>query len=101
MKRVIIIGKAPVNIPSPEELSVKDVTIYAATSLQEVRDVFKSYPDIDIAITGGGLELETRLEIVRFIFRVSDTVTVHLKDRATGPEGFLPFINRVLRGVVG
>ena len=50
---------------------------------------------------GAGIELEKRLEIARYIFTNSNTTTVHMKDRETGPEGFVPFINRVLSGLLG
>ena len=55
--------------------------------------------DIDHVIMGAGLDLETRLEIVREIFLTSDTTTVHMKDFASGPDGFLPFVRSVLTGL--
>ena len=54
--------------------------------------------DIDHVIMGAALDLETRLEIVREIFLASDRTTVHLKDVASGPDGFLPFVRSVLGG---
>ncbi len=45
------------------------------------------------------IELEKRLEIVRYVFNTSNITTVHMKDWATGPEGFVPFINNVLTGL--
>jgi hypothetical protein len=48
---------------------------------------------------GAGLDLETRLEIVREIFLTSDKTTVHMKDFASGPDGFLPFVRSVLTGL--
>ena len=50
---------------------------------------------------GAGIELEKRLEIVSYVFTNSNTTTVHMKDPETGPEGFVPFINRVLSGLLG
>lgn len=41
----------------------------------------------------------TRLEIVREMFRSSDTTTVHMKDRVSGKQTFLPFARSVLRGL--
>jgi hypothetical protein len=43
--------------------------------------------------------LETRLEMVREIFQSSDTTTVHMKDHASGSQGFLPFVRSVLHGL--
>jgi hypothetical protein len=48
---------------------------------------------------GAGLDLDIRLEIVREIFQTSETTTVHLKDVASGPGGFLPFVRSVLAGL--
>ena len=48
---------------------------------------------------GAGLDLEPRLETVREIFLASDKTTVHLKDFASGPDGFLPFVRSVLAGL--
>ena len=53
---------------------------------------------IDIVIMGAGIELEKRLEIVRYVFNTSNITSVHMKDRGSGPEGFIPFINKVLNG---
>ena len=50
---------------------------------------------------GAGLELEARLEIVREVFLASDRTTVHMKDVASGPEGFLPFVRAVVGGLAG
>jgi hypothetical protein len=49
---------------------------------------------------GAGIELEKRLEVVRYVFNTSNTTSVHMKDWQTGPEGFVPFINRVLFGLL-
>lgn len=45
--------------------------------------------------------MEVRLEIVKYIFTVSTSTTVHMKDRNSGPQGMLPFVNGVLEGLVG
>ena len=50
-------------------------------------------------IIGAGLDLEIRLAIVREIFQSSNTTTVHMKDRASGMEAFLPFARSVLHGL--
>ena len=88
------------NIPSPDQLTAKNVEYYVASGLTETQQAFeKSNSAIDIVIMGAGIELENRLEIVRYIFKTSNTTSVHMKDWASGPEGFVPFINDVLTGL--
>jgi predicted TIM-barrel enzyme len=102
MKKVLIVGLLKSNIPAVTEIRVKNVELFSATNLEEVKYAFaKSNNHIDILITGAGIGLEARLEIVRYIFTTSNETSVHMKDPATGPEGFLPFINDVLEGLLG
>jgi hypothetical protein len=102
MKKILIIGRLHSNIPAVTEIGVKDIELFSATNFEEVKSAFaKSNNHIDIVISGAGIDLEARLEIVRYIFSTSNKTSVHMKDRATGPEGFLPFIKDVLRGLLG
>jgi hypothetical protein len=95
------VGKLLTNIPSPDQLTIKDGEYFAAPDLTEVRRIFeKNSNAIDIVIMGAGIELEKRLEIVRYVFNTSNITTVHMKDWDTGPEGFVPFINSVLTGLL-
>ena len=101
MKKVLLVGRQLTNIPSPEELAIKDANYFAAPGLTEVQKVFeKNNNEIDMVIMGAGIELEKRLDIVRYVFNTSDTTSVHMKDYASGPEGFVPFINSVLHGLI-
>ena len=101
MKKVLLIGRLLTTVPSIDKITVKNIELFAAPSLPEVRHIFETNENaIDIVIMGAGIELEARLEIVRYIFNTSNTTTVHMKDWATGPEGFLPFINHVLSGLL-
>lgn len=101
MKKVLIIGRLATNIPSIDDLVVKNVELFGATNLEEVKNLFaKNNNKIDIVIMGAGIALKDRLEMVAYIFASSDSATVHMKDRATGPGGFWPFINNVLKGLL-
>ncbi len=72
---------------------------FRGTSVEDIRSVF-ARTTIDHVIMGGGLPLETRLEMVRASFQASDTTTVHMKDHASGLQGFLPCVRSVLRGLI-
>ena len=100
MEKILLIGKQLTSIPP--ELAIKDAQYFAASDLNTVQQIFeKNNNAIGIVIMGAGIELEKRLEIVSYVFMNSNTTTVHMKDRETGPEGFVPFINRVLSGLLG
>jgi hypothetical protein len=51
---------------------------------------------IDMMVVGAGIELSERLAIARAAFEQSDTITVHLKDKASGQAGFAPFVERAI-----
>ena len=101
MKTVLIVGRLLTNIPNEKDVAIKNVRMIGATNIEEVKSVFENNDNnINIVIIGAGIELDKRLVIVEYIFNTSNTITVHMKDRAGGPEGFLPFINKVLLGMV-
>jgi hypothetical protein len=101
MKKILLVGKSLTNVPPLDHLTIKNAQYFAAASITAVRQVFeKNNNAIDIVIMGAGIELEKRLEIVRYVFNTSNTTTVHMKDWETGPEGFVPFINKVLSGLL-
>jgi hypothetical protein len=100
MKKILLAGKQLTSVPP--QLTIKDARFFAAPDLKTAQEVFeKNNNAIDMVIMGAGIELEKRLEIVRYVFITSNTTTVHMKDWETGPEGFVPFINRVLSGFTG
>lgn len=98
-KRVLLLGvQASVLEGVQQQLQMPDIEFLGGTGVDDVRSAF-ARADIDHVIVGGGLDLETRLEMVREVFQSSDRATVHLKDHLSGPEGFLPFVRSVLLGV--
>ena len=100
IKKVLLVGRLLTKIPTPAEVPIKDVELSVASTLDEARFVFEKHNHIDILIMGAGIELEKRLEIVKYVFNTSNTTSVHMKDWESGPEGFLPFINKVLNGLL-
>lgn len=78
-----------------ENLGVPDLALEVAVNADEVVEAFKK-SKFDHVFIGAGLELEERLAVVRAIYQASDTTTVHLKDVASGPNGFLPFVSAIV-----
>ena len=98
-RNVLLIGRTGVVIDDvQQQLRMPDIRFFGGTGVDDVRAAF-AQAAIDHAIMGAGIDLETRVQIVREIFLASETVTVHLKDHASGPQAFLPFVRSVLSGL--
>lgn len=99
-KKIILLGRKGVVIEeAKKQLNDPSVEIYGGTGIEDVRLIFSSHADINHVFMGAGIELETRLQIVKEVFLLSGKTTVHLKDASTGPQGFLPFVKAVLEGI--
>lgn len=97
--RVLILGLRPALVDNfRRELGGEDVELLTGTDLDGLRAAFADQ-DVDHVILGGGLDIATRADAVREIFRLSDKATVHMKDQMSGPEGFVPFARALLRGL--
>ncbi len=96
-KNVLLVGKLLKNIPDTSKIEAKNINLFSASTLAEIEQVF-SKNKIDIAIIGAGIEPEERIKMIRFIWTANHSTTIHLKDKESGPESFLPFINHVLNG---
>lgn len=98
-KRVLVLGFVPSLLDDfRRQLDMPDVEFVGGTGVDDVRSAF-AQGDLDHVMLGGGLDLRTRLEVARVVFESSDKATVHLKDHLSGPEGFVPFVGSVLRGL--
>jgi len=95
--RVLLLGKAPVLEPG-DDLDIAGVEYETGSSLEDLRAAL-ARSTFDHVIVGGGLPLDTRLALVRAVFEHSDAITVHMKDRASGPQGYVPFIRAVIAGL--
>ena len=103
MKRkcVLLLGRDGIDAGEARAfLQLPDVDLYGGGSIEDLRATF-ARAEVDHVIMGAGLPLEVRLALVREVFELSKTTTVHMKDVATGPQGFFPFVRAVLRGVLG
>ena len=102
-RTVLILGRRHSVVDDAEhqlQLELPGIHVLEGISIEDARAAF-AQTKIDHVIMGAGLELEDRLQIIREVFQTSDTTSVHMKDRASGPQGFLPFIRAVLRGLEG
>jgi hypothetical protein len=98
-KKILLLGVLDSILADVEQQVARpDLEVFRGTSVEDVRSTL-ARTNIDHVIMGGGIPLETRLEMVREIFQSSDTANVHMKDQSSGSQGFLPFVRSVLRGL--
>ena len=100
-KKILLVGFSEnVLADTQQQVERPGLEFFRGTSLEEVQAVL-ARTDINLAIMGAKLPLETRLEMVRAIFQASDTASVHMRPQSgPGPAGFLPFVRAVLRGLI-
>lgn len=97
--KVVLLGlKLTVVDEVRDHLDMPEVELFPGAGLDDLRAVLAAH-EIDHVIMGAGLDLEVRLEAVRTVFETSAATTVHLKDFASGPQGFAPFVHGVLTGM--
>jgi hypothetical protein len=100
-KTILLLGlKREVVEDVKGRVNARAATLLIGTGVADLRAHLQRQR-IDAVVMGGGLPLETRLELVGETFRASDTTTVHMKDVASGPDGFLPFVQSVIDGLLG
>ena len=98
-RTVLLVGRTKMVIDDVRAaLGLSDTGLSAVTNLAEVQEALQAH-QVSHVFVGAGIELEQRLEIVRAVFQNSETATVHLKDSASGPGGFLPFVRAILSGL--
>ncbi len=99
MKNILLLGRKGMIVDDVKQsIDAKDVNLFGGTSLEDVKGVF-SENQVDAVIMGAGIDLEARLDIIRYIFEHSKSTTVHMKDWDSGPAGMLPFVNGVINGI--
>ena len=99
-KTILLLGRKGIVVEDAKsKIDMPELIILGGTCLEDVRKAFANNARIDHVFSGAGIDLDARLEIVREIFTLSETTTVHLKDGGSGPQGFLPFVKGVLSGL--
>src|SRR3954462_2353084 len=97
---VLLLGLEPV-ISDQDKATLErpGLELHVEATLDGLRAAFAN-AKIEHVIMGGGLPLETRLAAVRAAFELSDAVKIHMKDRASGPHGYVPFVRTLLTAFV-
>lgn len=94
---VLLVGKLPHVIGNvANELEHLPIEWLGAHDQPEVMRQLDSEPRIECVILGGSLDDDTRGDIVALVAQMRPDVCIHIKDRASGPEGMVPFVARVV-----
>jgi len=95
---VLLIGRLPNVIGDvARQLDHLPIRWLGAHDPDEVRRQLDAEPRIACAIMGAGLDDKVRGELVGTLAARRPDICIHLKDRASGPEGLVPFVERVVR----
>ncbi|WP_170406789.1 hypothetical protein [Ruegeria arenilitoris] len=95
---VLLIGRLPNVIGDvARQLDHLPIRWLGAHDPDEVRRQLDAEPRIACAIIGAGLDDKVRGELVGIIAARRPDICIHLKGRASGPEGLVPFVERVVR----
>ena len=99
MKNCLLLGRKGIIVDDVKDgIDATGINLFGGTSLQDVKNILDQH-EIDIVIMGAGLDINDRLEIIKYIFESSKSTTVHMKDWNSGPAGMLPFVNGILNGL--
>lgn len=96
MRTIILAGRLPSILSNLiQQLGRDDVNFLGATNAQELGRHLDN-KDVECVIMGGGLEDSIRAELCLLIWATRGDLPVHIKDRASGPEGMAGFVAAVL-----
>lgn len=98
---VLLVGKLP-GIAGRIEAALGDLAVewLGAHDVEEVIRQLEAEPNIRCVVIGGTLGDDVRGALVGVIARRRPDLTIHVKDRQSGPEGMPAFARRVVEAVV-
>ena len=98
---VLLVGKLPGIVGHlADELEDMPIRWLGAHNREEVIEQLDSEPEIVCAVMDARLDDHVRGELMGVIAARRPDISIHLKDRASGPEATADFVRRVVSGVV-
>lgn len=98
---VLLIGRLPAVIGSiAEELEEMHIRWLGAHNRDEVIRQLETEPEIACVVMGAGLDDAIRGELIGVIAHRRPDISIHIKDRTSGPAGMTPFVRKVVEAVV-
>ena len=94
---VLLVGRLPNVIANvAEQLEDLPVEWLGAHNREEVIRQLEMEPKIACVVMGAGLDDSIRGELIGVIAHRRPDLCIHVKDRASGPEGMAPFARRMV-----
>lgn len=94
---VLLVGRLPDVVRTvATELDDLPIQWLGAHDRNEVIKQLESEPNIRCVVIGGGLDDTVRGDLVGVIASRRPDLPIHIKDRASGPEGMAPFARRLV-----
>ena len=98
---VLLIGRLPGIIGDiARQLEDMPIRWLGAHNRDEVARQLDAEPGIACVVMGAGLDDRIRGDLIGVIAHKRPDISIHLKDRASGPEGMGPFVRCVVEAVV-
>ena len=98
---VLLVGRLPGVIGNiAKQLSDMPVEWLGAHNRDEVLRQLEAEPRIACVVIGAGLDDTIRGELIGVIAHRRPDISIHLKERSTGPDGMAPFVRKVVEAMV-
>jgi hypothetical protein len=98
---VLLVGKLP-GIAGRMEAALGDLQVewLGARNRDDVERQLDAEPNIRCVVIGGTLSDEIRAELIGAVARRRPDISMHVKDRESGPEGMPAFARKVVEAFV-
>ena len=98
---VLLVGRLPGVIGSiAQKLQDIPVEWLGAHDREEVIRQLAAEPRIACVVMGAGLDDDIRGELIGVIAERRPDISIHLKERSSGPDGMAPFVRKVVEAMV-
>ena len=98
---VLLVGRLPGVIGGiAQQLQDIPVEWLGAHNRDEVIRQLDAEPGIAVVVMGAGLDDGIRGELIGVIAQRRPDVSIHLKERSSGPDGMAPFVRKVVEAMV-
>jgi hypothetical protein len=98
---VLLVGRLPGVIGGiAQQLQDIPVEWLGAHNRDEVIRQLEAEPKIACVVMGAGLDDTIRGEMIGVIAQRRPDISIHLKERSSGPDGMAPFVRKVVEALV-